>query len=56
MFILIIYQELLARELMCRIIRCDHCMCLKEFLDHLNLIYIWICLYLQQIKSYDHAS
>jgi hypothetical protein len=27
-----------------------------DFLDELNLLYIWICLYLQQIKSYGHAS
>jgi hypothetical protein len=29
---------------------------LKDFLDQLNLFYIWIDLYLQQIKSYGHAS
>jgi hypothetical protein len=30
---------------MCSIMRCDHSLGVKEFLDHLNLIYIWICLY-----------
>jgi hypothetical protein len=29
---------------------------LKEILDQLNLLYICICLYLQQIKSYEHIS
>jgi hypothetical protein len=24
---------------------CNHSLCLKEFLDQLNLLYIWICLY-----------
>jgi hypothetical protein len=38
--------------LMCRIMGCDHPLGLKEFLDQLNLLYIWICLYLQHIKSY----
>jgi hypothetical protein len=28
----------------------------KEFLNQLNLFYIYICLYLQQIKSYIHVS
>jgi hypothetical protein len=28
----------------------------KEFVDQINLLYIWICLYLQQIKSYEHVS
>jgi hypothetical protein len=35
---------------------CDHSLGLKEFLDQLNFLYIWICLYLQQIKSYGHVS
>jgi hypothetical protein len=30
---------------MCRIMGCDHSLRLKEFLDQLDLIYIWICLY-----------
>jgi hypothetical protein len=34
----------------------DHLLSLKEFLDKLNLLYIWICLYLQQINSYKHVS
>jgi hypothetical protein len=38
-------QELWTHKLMCRIICCDHSLDLKEFLDQLNLIYIWICLY-----------
>jgi hypothetical protein len=29
---------------MCRIMGCDHSQ--EEFLDQLNLLYIWICLYL----------
>jgi hypothetical protein len=41
---------------MCRIMSCDPSLGVKEFLDQLNLLYIWICLYLQQIKSYEHAS
>jgi hypothetical protein len=56
MFILTADQELWARELMYHIMRCDHSLGFKEFLDKLNLLYIWICLYLQQIKSYGHAS
>jgi hypothetical protein len=32
------------------------CICFKELLNQLNLVYICICLYLQQIKSYGHAS
>jgi hypothetical protein len=31
MFILITHQELLARDLMCRIMDCDHSLGLKEF-------------------------
>jgi hypothetical protein len=45
MFILTTEQELYTRELMCRIMGCDHFVILKEFLDQLNLLYIWICLY-----------
>jgi hypothetical protein len=45
MFIVITDQELWARELMCRIMRCDHSLGLKEFSDQLNLLYIWIYLY-----------
>jgi hypothetical protein len=41
---------------MCCIMNYDHSLSLKEFLDQLNLLYIWICLYLQQIKSYGHVS
>jgi hypothetical protein len=37
--------EIWARELMCRIMGCNHSLGLKEFLDQLNLLYIWICLY-----------
>jgi hypothetical protein len=29
---------------------------LKEFLNQLYLLYIYICLYLKQIKSYGHVS
>ncbi len=47
MFIFTTDQELWARELMCRIMGRDHSLGLKEFLDQLNLLYIWICLYLQ---------
>jgi hypothetical protein len=32
------------------------CIWFEEFLNQLNLFYICICLYLQQIKSYGHAS
>jgi ABC-type microcin C transport system permease subunit YejE len=45
MFILTTNKELWAHELMWRIMGCDHSLSLKEFLDQLNLIYIWICLY-----------
>jgi hypothetical protein len=45
MFILTTDHELWAHELMCRIIGYDHSLGLKEFLDKLNLLYIWICLY-----------
>jgi hypothetical protein len=42
---------------MYHIIDYDHSLSLNEFLDQLYLLYIWwICLYLQQIKSYVHAS
>jgi hypothetical protein len=30
---------------MCRIMDCDHFLDFKEFLNQLNLLYIWICLY-----------
>jgi hypothetical protein len=40
MFILIIDQELCARELMWRIMVCDHSPRIKEFLGQLNLLYI----------------
>jgi hypothetical protein len=40
---------------MCRIMGWGHSLGLKEFLDQLNLPYIWIYLYLQQIKSYGHT-
>jgi hypothetical protein len=56
MFILTTYQEFWARELICRIMSCDHSLGLKDFLDQLNLLYIWICLYLQHIKCYRHAN
>jgi hypothetical protein len=45
MFILITKQELWTRELMCQIMGCDQSLDLEEFLDQLNLLYIWICLY-----------
>jgi hypothetical protein len=45
MFIVTTDKELWAHELMCHIMGCDHSLGLKEFLDQLNLIYIWICLY-----------
>jgi hypothetical protein len=43
---------------MYHIMVCDHSLSLKEFLNHLNLLYICICLYLylQKIKSYGHVS
>jgi hypothetical protein len=40
MFILTTDQELWTRELMCRIMGCDHSLGIKEFLDQLNLLYI----------------
>jgi hypothetical protein len=46
-FILTIDQELWACKLMCHIMGCDHSLGLKQFLDQLNLLYIWICLHLQ---------
>jgi hypothetical protein len=67
MFILIRDQELCTHELMCRIMGCDHSLGLKEFLDQLNLLYIWICLYfaidqelwtrklMDHIMGYDHS-
>jgi hypothetical protein len=45
MFILTTDKELWVHELMCHIMGCDHSLGFKEFLDQLNLIYIWICLY-----------
>jgi hypothetical protein len=45
MFILTTDQELWARELMYRIMGYGHSPGLKEFLDQLNVLYIWICLY-----------
>jgi hypothetical protein len=56
MFILTTEQELWVHELMYRIMGCDYSLGLKEFLDQLNLLYILICLYLQQIKSCEHLS
>jgi hypothetical protein len=56
MFILTTDLELCAHEITCHIIDCDHYLGFKEFLDQLNLLYILICLYLQQIKSYEHTS
>jgi hypothetical protein len=38
------------------IMDCDHFLGLKEFLNQLSLLDIYICLYLQQIKSYEHVS
>jgi hypothetical protein len=32
------------------------CIYFEEFLNQLNLLYIWKYLYLQQIKIYGHAS
>jgi hypothetical protein len=40
MIILTTDQELWARELMWRIMGCDHSLGLQEFLDQLNLLYI----------------
>jgi hypothetical protein len=45
MFILRTNQELLIHELMCHIMGYDQSLCLKEFLDQFNLLYISICLY-----------
>jgi hypothetical protein len=67
MFILTTDKELCARELMCRIMGCDYSLSFKEFLDQLNLLYIWICLYfttyqklwarklMDRIIGYDHS-
>jgi hypothetical protein len=41
---------------MAHIMVCDNSLDLKIFLNQLNLLYIYICLYLQQIKSYEHMS
>jgi hypothetical protein len=41
---------------MSRIMCYDHSLDLKEFLNQFNLLYIYIYLYLQQIKSYEHMS
>jgi hypothetical protein len=30
--------------------------CFEEFLNQLNLLYIWICVYFQYIKIYGHVS
>jgi hypothetical protein len=38
-----------------RIMGCNHSLGLKDFLNELNLLYICIYLYLQQIKSYEYA-
>jgi hypothetical protein len=46
----------MACELMGHIMCYDHSLSLKEFVNQLNLLYICICLYLQQIKSYGHVS
>jgi hypothetical protein len=35
---------------------CEHYLGLKEFLNQLNLLYIYRCLYLQQTNSYRHVS
>jgi hypothetical protein len=40
---------------MCRIMDCDHSMCLKEFLDQLNLLYLDMFIF-ATIKSYGHTS
>jgi hypothetical protein len=56
MFIFTIDQEFWTCEVMGRIMCYDHFLGLKEFLSQLNLPYICICLYLQQIKSYERAS
>jgi hypothetical protein len=49
-------EVVLSQALVCRIMGCDHSLGHKEFLDQFNLLYIWICLLLQQIKSYRHMS
>jgi hypothetical protein len=46
MFILTTDQELWACEIMGHIIGYDYSLGLKEFLNQLNLLYIYICLYL----------
>jgi uncharacterized membrane protein YeiB len=46
MFILTTDQELWTHELMCRIMSYDYSLGLIELLDQLNLLFIWICLYL----------
>jgi hypothetical protein len=52
-FIFTTDQVLCGHELVERIMKCDHSMGLKECLNQLNLLYIYICLYLQHTKSYD---
>jgi hypothetical protein len=56
MFIFTTDQELWAPEIIDHIMGCNHSLGLKNFLNQLNLFYINICLYLQQIKSYEHMS
>jgi hypothetical protein len=56
MFIFTTDQELWACELIHCIMSCDHSLDIKEYLNQLNLFFIYICLYLQQIKSYGHVS
>jgi hypothetical protein len=67
MFIFTTDQKLWTHELMCYIMGCDYSLCLKEFLDQHNLVYIWICLYfiidqelwtvklMDRIMGYDHS-
>jgi hypothetical protein len=45
MFIFTTDQKLCTRELMSHIMNCDHSLGLKEYLNQLNLLYIYISLY-----------
>jgi hypothetical protein len=54
MFTHITYQELWAHALMCHIMGCDNSLGLKEFLDQLNLLYIWICIFATDQELWAH--
>jgi hypothetical protein len=54
MFIFPIDQELWVDEVIGHILSCDYSLGLEK--NELNLIYIYISIYLQLIKSYAHVS